>query len=73
MLGFPILDCKGMRPMMFQLSGFCYRLGFKVPGVKADSPIDNTLHNHGKSDPNVKARIRGLINLWSTLGFKLIA
>ena len=25
MLGFPILYCKGMRPMMFQLSGFCYR------------------------------------------------
>ena len=24
MLGFPILYCKGMRPMMFQLSGFCY-------------------------------------------------
>ena len=23
MLGFPILYCKGMRPMMFQLSGFC--------------------------------------------------
>ena len=22
MLGFPILYCKGMRPMMFQLSGF---------------------------------------------------
>ena len=27
MLGFPILYCKGMRPMMFQLSGFCYRCG----------------------------------------------
>ena len=26
MLGFPILYCKGMWPMMFQLSGFCYRL-----------------------------------------------
>ena len=25
MLGFPILYCKGMRPMMFQLSGFCCR------------------------------------------------
>ena len=25
MLGFPILYCKGMRPMMFQLSGFCYK------------------------------------------------
>ena len=24
MLGFPILYCKGMRPMMFQLSSFCY-------------------------------------------------
>ena len=24
MLGFPILYCKGMRSMMFQLSGFCY-------------------------------------------------
>ena len=24
MLGFPILYCKGMRPMMFQLSRFCY-------------------------------------------------
>ena len=31
MLGFPILYCKGMRPMMFQLSGFCYKLwGFKA-------------------------------------------
>ena len=26
MLGFPILYCKGKRPMMFQLSGFCYML-----------------------------------------------
>ena len=25
MLGFPILYCKGMRPMRFQLSGFCYK------------------------------------------------
>ena len=25
MLGFPILYCKVMRPMMFQLSGFCYK------------------------------------------------
>ena len=25
MLGFPILYCMGMRPMMFQLSGFCYK------------------------------------------------
>ena len=24
MLGFPILYCKGMRSMMFQLSGFCF-------------------------------------------------
>ena len=31
MLGFPILYCKGMRPVMFQLSGFCYMgLGFRV-------------------------------------------
>ena len=30
MLGFPILYCKGMRPMMFQLSGFCYRTKFMV-------------------------------------------
>ena len=28
MLGFPILYCKGMRPMMLQLSGFyCRALG----------------------------------------------
>ena len=26
MLGCPILYCKGMRPMMFQLSGFYYRV-----------------------------------------------
>ena len=26
MLGFPILCCKGMSPMMFQLSGFCHRI-----------------------------------------------
>ena len=26
MLGFPLLYCKGMRPMMFQLSGFWYIL-----------------------------------------------
>ena len=25
MLGFPILYFKGMRPMMFQLSGFCHK------------------------------------------------
>ena len=25
MLGVPILYCMGMRPMMFQLSGFCYK------------------------------------------------
>ena len=40
MLGFPILHCKGMRPMMFQLSSFCYRVngsefevGFRDLGV----------------------------------------
>ena len=26
MLRFPILNCKGMRPMMFQLSGFYCRV-----------------------------------------------
>ena len=26
MLGFPMLYCKGMRPMIFQLSGSSYRL-----------------------------------------------
>ena len=35
MLGFPILYCKGMRPMMFQLSGFCYNgLGLRVFGFR---------------------------------------
>ena len=43
MLGLPKLYCKGMRPMMFQLSGFCYRveglevldseLGFRGSGL----------------------------------------
>ena len=28
MLGFLILYCKGMRPMMFQLSGFYCKCGF---------------------------------------------
>ena len=28
MLGLPILYCKGMRPMMFQLSGFCYTTNY---------------------------------------------
>ena len=37
MLGFPILYCKGMRPMMFQLSGFCYR------SPKSGNPIASIL------------------------------
>ena len=47
MLGFPILYCKGVRPMMLQLSGFCYkgrgekqsrRFRKRVdPGLKAES------------------------------------
>ena len=33
MLGFPILYLKGMGIMMFQLSGFCYRVyGFRALG-----------------------------------------
>ena len=35
MLGFPILYFKGMRPMMFQLSGFyCKSFGFGLQGFR---------------------------------------
>ena len=37
MLGFPILYCTGMRPMMFQLSGFCYTA--KRMPVEAVNPV----------------------------------
>ena len=33
MLGFLILYCKGMRPMMFQLSGF-YCMGLRLQGLE---------------------------------------
>ena len=33
MLGSPILFFKGMRIMMFQLSGFCF-IGFRVSGFR---------------------------------------
>ena len=38
MLGFPILYCKGMRPMMFQLSGFCYKALCKLRFVDLEYP-----------------------------------
>ena len=37
MLGFPILYCKGMRPMMFQLSGF-YCIWLQGPSGSQASP-----------------------------------
>ena len=47
MLGFPILSCKGMRPMMFQLSGFCYKgakrgLGWNARGFRGRAQCDYT-------------------------------
>ena len=36
MLGFPILYCKGMRPMMFQLSGFYCRFISTLTGVRSN-------------------------------------
>ena len=38
MLGFPILYCKGMRPVMFQLSGFCYI----TPSLQARPALGDT-------------------------------
>ena len=47
MLGFPILYCQGMRPMMFQLSGFCYR-SYKDPRwfYPKYNPTDHRLTRH---------------------------
>ena len=38
MLGFPILYLKGMRIMMFQLSGFYYNMGFRAPTPTLNLP-----------------------------------
>ena len=50
MLGFPILDCKGMRPMMFQLSGFCYSI---ILPQNPPRPLNPNLNpnNLGRASP----------------------
>ena len=39
MLGFPILYCKGMRIVMFQLSGFCSKLSGTSPETETMSCV----------------------------------
>ena len=50
MLGSPILYLKGMRILMFQLSGFCFntgdliiRIGFPLKGFLKKGPIRVTI------------------------------
>ena len=45
MLGFPIHYCKGMRPMMFQLSGFWYTLTGVISIVTARITLVTKSHD----------------------------
>ena len=52
MLGFPILYCKGMRSMMFQLSGFCFSSSSGDQGLEVLGP-------HGLGSSGLGFRVCG--------------
>ena len=57
MLGFPILYCKGMRPMMFQLSGFCYT-SRKETLTQKDHPVCSQEAKHMSNDSFATTTLR---------------